>query len=146
MGFEREPTRFRNLTPLESELRVTEPLPPPRVTPWGRFRTWRRARRRPPKTLLGAVGRGLLRLAVAGALGTVAALLLARWLDRPTHIGFYIAGAAVLAVAFMSSAADTGSPYYRERGDREQRVRASFSYALVGLILVCVAVFLEHRL
>src|ERR1044071_4146109 len=102
MGYEREPRRFRQLTPLESELRIPEPPRRVRVTPWRRLRSWR-ARRRPPKTLRGALALGLLRLAVAGAVGTVVALLLARWLDRPTHVGFYLAGAAALAVAFMSS-------------------------------------------
>jgi hypothetical protein len=134
MGYEREPRRFRQLTPLESELRVPEPPRRVRVTPWSRFRTWR-ARRRPPKTLLGALGLGLLRLAIAGGLGTVLAFLFAYWLDRPTHVGFYLAGAAALAVAFMSSAADMGTPYHYDRGEREYRVRASFSYALVGAIL-----------
>jgi hypothetical protein len=142
MGYEREPRRIRKLTPLESELRVPEPPRHARVTPWGRFRTWR-ARRRPPKTRLGGLGLGLLRLAIAGALGTVVALLLARWLDRPTHVGFYLAGAGVLAVAFMSSAADMGSPYYYDQAEREYRVRTSFSYALVGAILIGTAVVLE---
>jgi len=142
MGYEPEPRRARTLTPLDSELRAPEPPRHARVTLWGRFRMWR-ARRRPPQTLLGALALGLLRLAIAGALGTVVALLLARWLDRPTQVGFYLAGAAVLAVAFMSSAADMGTPYYYDHYERGYRVRASFSYVLVGAILICVAVVLE---
>ena len=141
MGYEREPTRVRQLTPLESELRP-EPPRDARITPWVRFRR-RQARPRPPKTLLDAIGLGLVRLAAAGSLGTVVAVLLAHWLDRPTPVGFYLAGAAVLAVAFMHSAADMECPYYFNRAEREYRVRASFSYALVGAILIGVAVVLE---
>jgi len=144
MGYEREPRRVRKLTPLESELRAPDLPPHARVTSWSRFRTWR-SRRRHPKTLLGAVGLGLLRLAIAGTLGTGFALLLVRWLDRPTHVGFYLVGAALLGVAFMSSAADMGSPYYYDQAEREYRVRGSFSYAHVGAILIAAAVLLEIR-
>jgi hypothetical protein len=45
----------------------------------------------------------------------------------------------------MSSAADMGSPYYYHQTEREYRVRASFSYALVGAILIAAAVVLEIR-
>src|SRR5260221_2487216 len=120
MGYEREPRRVRKLTPLESELRAPEAPRHARITPWGRFRTWP-ARRHPPQPLLGALGLGLVRLAIADALGTVVALLLARWLGRPTQVGFYVVGAAVLAVAFMHSAADMGSPYHFNRAEREYR-------------------------
>jgi hypothetical protein len=86
---------------------------------------------------------GLLRLAIAGGLGAGAAFAIAHWLGRDLAIGFYIAGAAMLAVAFMTSAADMGSPYYDDPGEREYRVRSSFSYALVGLVLIGVAGALE---
>src|ERR1041385_3750218 len=142
MGYDEEPPRIRRLTPLESELRIPAPAPPARSTPWRRYRSWRAARR-PPQTLRGVLVRGLLRLAVAGATGTGAALLLAHLLGRPVHVGFYLAGAAVLAFAFMYSAADMGSPY-QNQFEREHRVRASFSYVLVGAVLIGVAVALER--
>jgi len=85
----------------------------------------------------------LVRLAIAGGLGAGAAFAIARWLGRDLAVGFYIAGAAVLAVAFMSSAADMGSPYYDDRGEREYRIRSAFSYVLVGLVLIGVAVAFE---
>lgn len=143
MGYDDAPKRRRGLTPMESELR-TQAAPPttPQRGLWSRWLSWRR-RRRPPRTLAGALALGLLRLAVAGGLGAVAAIAIAHWLGRDLAVGFYIAGAAVLAVAFMSSAADMESPYYVDRGEREYRIRLSFSYVLVGLVLVGIGVALE---
>lgn len=143
MGYDRSPERRRQLTPMESELRAqAHPRATPRSGSWSRFRSWRR-RRRPPRTLRGALAAGLVRLAVTTCLGAGAAWLIAELLGRDLSTGFYIAGAAVLAVAFMSSAADMGSPYYADRGEREYRVSSSFSYVLVGLVLIGIAVALE---
>ncbi len=49
----------------------------------------------------------------------------------------------MLAVVFMTSAADRGTLYNEDRGGREYRVRSSFSYALVGLVLIGVGVAVE---
>jgi hypothetical protein len=43
----------------------------------------------------------------------------------------------------MSAAADMGTPYYYDQAERGSRVRASFSYVLVGAILIGAAVVLE---
>lgn len=82
---------------------------------------------------------------MALAVGAAAALLVARLLDRPLTIGLYIAGATTLGLTFFMTAADDSTPYYIGQHEREQRVRISLSYALVGLILIGAGVVLEAR-
>ncbi len=135
------------LTPFESELRadVSITLPEPRRKgPWRRFQTWRR-HRRPPRTLRGAILVGLTRLSVALGVGTGAASIVVRWFDKSWVTAFYVVGAFVLATAVFFSAADLDRPSYYDRGEREYRVRASFSYVLVGALLVGIGVLLEAR-
>jgi len=84
-----------------------------------------------------------VRLAVAGAIGTAAALLFDHWLDRPTPVGFYFAGAAFLPGAVVSSAGVAGAPPV-DRSEREYTVRAGFSYALVGAVMIAAGVALER--
>ena len=52
---------------------------------------------------------------------------------------FYAVGAFVLATA------DTESPNYYGNTEREYRVRASFSYVLVGILLLGIGILLETR-
>lgn len=82
-------------------------------------------------------------------MGTAIAVLAARLLDRSLAIGFYLAGAALLAVAFLSSAAasENAHPHgHTVAGGAEGKellVRRSLSYALVGFVLAGVGVLLE---
>jgi hypothetical protein len=110
---------------------------------WQRLR--RRRRRPPPKTLAGAIGVGLLRIAIALAAGTAVALVASAVIDRSTAVGFYIAGAIMLAIAFMTSAADINTPFYGwdDQEHHELQVSRSFSYIFVGLVLVGIGVVLE---
>ena len=140
---------MRKLTPFESELRSEAPRsfgPPRRRGPWSRFLTWRRRRRpQPPRTLRGAIFVGLVRLAVALAAGSGVAALVVRWFDKSWVVAFYAVGAFVLATAVFFSAADTESPNYYNSSEREYRVRASFSYVLVGTLLLGIGLVLETR-
>ena len=52
-------------------------------------------------------------------------------------------GAFVLLAGFMLSAGNVGTPYYYSSGEREQRVRLSFSYALAGFVVLAVAVAVD---
>ena len=136
------PERRRSLTPLESELRTggeTSVRRRPRL----RERLPRRRERRPPTTLGGVIARGLLRLGIAVAAASGVALLINHFVGRGTAFGFYIVGAAVLAVAFMTSAADVNSPYYYRVAEREQRVNMSFAYILAGVIVVAIGVLID---
>lgn len=140
-----EPRRRRALTPLSGELRAEAPRTEPFAGGPGlraRIGAWRR-RRRPPQTLRGALALGLVRLVVALAAGAGIAYATAAILDRTLAVGFYVAGALLLAVAFMSSAADVTTPFYWGTGERALRVNRSFSYALVGVMLVGIGLLVE---
>lgn len=89
------------------------------------------------------IARGLLRLGIAVAAASGVALLINHFVGRGTAFGFYIVGAAVLAVAFMTSAADVNSPYYYRVAEREQRVNMSFAYILAGVIVVAIGVLID---
>src|SRR6266550_863920 len=98
----------RSLTPLESELRIDPvPLTDERPSLLGRFHAWR-ARREPPTTRRGVIAHGLLRLTIALGVATGLAFLVDHFKGGNTAVGFYIVGAALLAVAFMTSATSTG--------------------------------------
>ena len=60
-------------------------------------------------------------------------------------IGLYIAGAALLAVAVVTSSTGIVDPFYSEveRGERERRVSYSFSYAAAGLAVIALGVLVE---
>ncbi len=136
------PERRRSLTPLESELRAHQEAPITRE-PSLLDRLRRRRERRPPTTLAGVVARGLLRLAIAVGVASGVALAVDHWTGRTTAFGFYVVGAAVLAIAFLTSASDLSMPYYYRRGDREQRIRMSFAYMLAGALVVAIGVAIE---
>jgi hypothetical protein len=135
--------RRTSLTPLESELRFPETVQPRAPSAWQHTRRRLRRERRPPKTLHGAIAAGILRLALAVALASVAALLVDRWLDRTTALGFYIVGASVLAAAVLMSAGDVGTPYYYGQLERERRVKLSLSYVVAGVLVIAIAVAIE---
>jgi hypothetical protein len=144
LGFEPDERKIRKPTPFESELRATESVSAGTRSVWQRLLTWRRQKRdRVLQAPGGYVILGLARLGVAFAAGAGVAVLVARLFDRSLAIGFYIAGAAVLALAFFLSAADEQTPYYYGRDEREYRVSVSLSYGLVGLVLLGFGVVLE---
>jgi hypothetical protein len=74
----------------------------------------------------------LVRIGLAVAVSAGVALLIDCFLDRSPAVAFYIAGAVVLAVAFLFSASDTESAYW----DAEERVRGSFLYMVVGGLVI----------
>ena len=136
------PERRRFLTPFESELR--EPATPSASKP-SRFER-RRSSRRPPTTTRGAVARGLIRLGIAVGIASGIALLVSHFVGRGTAFGFYIVGAAILAIAFFTSASPVGNRYSYDSaapGEREQRVNWSFAYMLAGAIVVGIGVLIE---
>lgn len=134
--------RRRTLTPFESELRFDDPLHP--AAPKRRPRLRRRHRvRLPPTTLPGAVAHAIVRLVVVIAVATGVAVLLDHLADRPAAFGFYVVGAFVLFAGFMLSSADMGTRYSVSRGEREQRVRLSFSYVFAGVVIIAVAVAVD---
>jgi hypothetical protein len=135
------PERRRSLTPLESELRPSHTPIADKPSVIERLR--RRRERRPPTTLRGAVARGLLRLGIAVGVASGVALAVDHWTGRSTAFGFYVVGAAVLAIAFLTSASDLSTPYYYRRGNREQRIRMSFAYMLAGALVVAIGVAIE---
>jgi hypothetical protein len=133
----------RSLTPLESELRFSEhSLEAGKPTLLDRFR--RRRARKAPTTPAGAIAQGLLRLGIAVGLASGLAGLLDLWLGRAPALGFYIVGAAVLAVAVGTSAGMGGrfGAYYLI-GGRERRVNLSLAYALAGGVVIAIAVAIE---
>src|SRR5947208_13947200 len=71
--------RRTSLTPLESELRFPGEVQPEGPSAWERTRRRLHRERRPPKTLLGALALGVLRLGIAVALAAGVALLVAHW-------------------------------------------------------------------
>jgi len=135
------PERRHSLTPLESELRI--PHVPPPATKRRRFEGFRRRERRPPTTTRGAVARGLLRLGIAVGIASGVALLIDHFTGRNTQFGFYVTGAAVLAIAFFTSASDMGTRFDDSRGEREHRVSWSFAYMLAGAVVVAIGVVID---
>jgi hypothetical protein len=136
------PRRRRALTPFESELRFDDPFhrdAPKRP----RLRRRKRRERLPPTTLRGAILHAVVRLTVVVAIATGVAVLVDHLADRPAAFGFYVVGAFVLLAGFMLSSADMGTRYYISRGEREQRVRMSFSYVLAGFVIIAVAVAVD---
>jgi hypothetical protein len=134
--------RRTSLTPLESELRFPDVVQPRPPTAWQRTRRRLRRERRPPKTLLGTVVAGLIRLAIATGLASLLALLFDHLLGRQTALGFYLVGGAVLAVG-VGISGGTGRRYYTNQHDRERRVSTSFSYFFAGLVVIAIGVAIE---
>jgi hypothetical protein len=137
-----EPRRRRQLTPLEAELRPRE-LPREPRPPGLLRRILRRRERRPPTTLAGAIGRAVVRLGVVVAVATAAALLVDHYLHRATSLGFYIAGAFVLAASVLMSTSAPGQPYYFRQAGREGRVSLSLSYAFAGFVIIGIAIAID---
>jgi hypothetical protein len=132
--------RRRHLTPLESELTASQD----RTVPGQRsLRERLRRKKRPPTTWAGAVAQGLIRLGITVGVASGVAVAVNHWVDRGTAFGFYIVGAALLAVAFGLSAADFSTPHYYGRGERERRVSMSFSYILAGAVVVGIGVAID---
>lgn len=132
--------RRRSLTPLESELRVR---PQPESEKPSRFERLRSRERRPPTTTRGAVARGLLRLAIVVGAASGLALLIDHVSGRSTAFGFYILGAVILGIAFMTSASNMGARGAYTQAEREHRVTWSFSYILAGAIVVVLGVLID---
>jgi hypothetical protein len=110
----------------------------------GRLERLRRRRpKRPPTTLAGILAAGLGRLGIAVGAASGIALVVAHWTGRNTAFGFYVVGAGLLAVAFLSSAANVSTPYYYRQADRERRVSMSFAYMLAGGVVVAIGVIVE---
>lgn len=143
MGYDDPARRRRTLTPLSGELRAEQRGPAPRRRGLLRSVADRRRRRQPPRTVAGALAWAAVRLALAVGLAAVAAVVAARWLDRPPEIGFYLVGACILGMAFLLSAADVQSIHDDDRAEREYRVRASLVWILVGALVLGIAVVLE---
>jgi hypothetical protein len=135
--------RRTSLTPLESELRFPDESQPKPPSAWQRTRRRLHRKRRPPKTLLGAIASGLVRLGIAVGLASLGALLVDHWLHRQTALGFYVVGGFVLAAAVLMSAGDVGTPYYYGQREREHRVRLSVSYVVAGLVVIAIGVAIE---
>jgi len=136
------PQRRRSLTPLESELRTrSEPATPSKPNLFERVRG---RERRPATTNRGAVARGLLRLGSAVGAASGVALLIDHFTGRNTQFGFYVVGAAVLAIAFLTSASPMGTRYYSSsRREREQRINWSFAYMLAGALVIAIGVAID---
>ena len=139
---------MRRLTPLEGELHAREPTPlrshvPARRGPWRRFRDWRR-RRRPPQTLGGAIAVGLVKLGIGLAVGSALALLVARLLDRPAAVGFYVLGAVILFAALVGARTNRERmPYEYGESGRPPRARPGMLMGAVGLLLIVTGAILE---
>jgi hypothetical protein len=137
----------RSLTPLTSELSQTfEPARPAR-------------KRRPPRlprlptasTWAGAivigVARFLIIVALLAALAAGIALLLVRGTDiapaRAFTLAFILLGALITLGGFFSSAADMGTEFYYDAGERDSRVSSAFVYVSVGVALLVAGVVID---
>ncbi len=90
------------------------------------------------------MARGLLRLGIAVGAASGVALLIDRFTGRGTPFGFYVTGAALLGIAFFTSASPMGTRYYSSsRGEREQRINWSFAYMLAGALVVAIGVAID---
>lgn len=99
---------------------------------------------RPPRTVAGAIALGLARLAVGVAIGASLALLLARLLDRPSSIGFYLLGAIVLLSGLVGAQASRQRTMYEYgQAGRPVRARPGITLAAVGVLLMVVGAILE---
>jgi hypothetical protein len=135
--------RRHSLTPLESELRPAA-RPGAAQSRFERFR--RRREKRPPKTTSEAVGRGLIRLGIVVGAASGIALLVDHFTGRSTAFGFYIVGAAIFAIAFMTSTGGMGvrmSYSDISRAERERRVNWSFAYGLAGALVIAIGVLVD---
>ena len=142
------PERRRSLTPLESELRAQADIVTPAV-PSLLTRLRRKYRRGPREavTLAAVIRRALIRLAVAVAAASGVALLIDHWLHRSPALGFYIVGAALLAVAFTTSTGMSGQMggwyFYRGAGEQARRINTGMAYTVAGAIVLGIAVAIE---
>jgi MFS family permease len=142
------PERRHSLTPLESELRAQEhtvaPAAPGLVT---RLRRKLRRAPHPPATIGGVLRRALIRLTVAVAMASGVALLIDHWLHRSRALGFYIVGAALLAVAFSTSVGAAGQMggwyFYRGPNEQARRVNTGIPYIVAGAAVIGIAVAIE---
>jgi hypothetical protein len=134
------PERRRSLTPLESELR---PRAQPEADAPSRFKRFRSREKRPPKTTAEAVVRGLILLGIAVGAASGIALLVDHFTGRAASFGFYVVGAAILAIAFVTSTGGMGARVSYSRGEREQRVNWSFAYMLAGVLVVAIGVLVD---
>jgi hypothetical protein len=128
----------RSLTPLSSELGFDEVRP-------GK-KSWRerlRRERRAPTTRGGAIARGLLRLAVWVAVGVGIALLVNALVHRATAFGFYVTGAGLLAIGFLTSTGSSRGAGYVSQYERAGRVSRSLVWILVGAIVLAIGVLVE---
>ena len=139
--------RRATLTPLESELRATSDLAPATPGFAARFRRRLRRGRATPTTLPGAVLHGLARLAVAVAVASGIALLVDHWLHRTVALGFYIVGAALLAVAFgTTSGTGRGASWQTVSygsDERARRLNLGVAYIIAGGLVLAIGVALE---
>jgi MFS family permease len=140
--------RRRSLTPLESELRAPEhpvsPAAPRLVT---RLRRGYRREPRGPVTLTAVITRALIRLGIAVALASAVALLIDHWLHRSRALGFYVVGAALLAVAFSTSVGASGQMggwyFYRGPNEQARRINTGIAYIVAGAVVIGIAVAIE---
>jgi small-conductance mechanosensitive channel len=139
-----ERRRRRTLTPMSGEVVVRDISDEVRRARPRRLATLLRLPHLPhARTTTGAIAIGLVRVAIALVPCIGIALLIDHFLDRSPAIAFYLVGASVLATAFLFAAADTESRYYWDAEEREERVRMSVSYMLVGGLLIAIGVVLE---
>ena len=92
------------------------------------------------------MARGLLRLGIAVGAACGIGLLVDHFAGRGWSFGFYVVGAGLFAIAFLTSASPMGSRVYystASRGEREQRVSMSFAYMLAGAVLVLIGVAID---
>jgi hypothetical protein len=139
--------RRRSLTPLASELTETfEPAKParrrrlPGLPRLPRATTWTGA-------IAVGIARFLIVVAVLGGLAAGVALLVV-WLTdtepaRAFTLAFVGLGALIVLGGFFSSAADMGSEYYYDVGERVSRVRSSIVYAAVGATLLAAGLVID---
>jgi hypothetical protein len=139
--------RRTTLTPLESELRARETVAPATPGLVTRFRRRFRRKRPRPTTLAGAVLHGLVRLGLAVAVASGIALLLDHLLHRSTALGFYIVGAALLAVAFGTSTglgrAAAWQAYTYGTDTQARRFNLGVAYVVAGAVVIAIAVAIE---
>ena len=144
MAYDGEPPRRRGLTPLSGEIVTAEEPIDRRQGRVARVAAWRR-RREPPRTFAGALLLAAVRLSLAACVASVVAVVVARQLDRPAQIGFYLVGAGILGLAFLFSAAESDRTWWDapSRAEREYRVSASLVWVLVGAVVLAIGIVLE---
>jgi heme/copper-type cytochrome/quinol oxidase subunit 1 len=97
--------------------------------------------------LSGAILQGLIRLTISAGIASGIALLVDHFLDRSAALGFYIVGAALLAVAFSTSSGMSGRMggwymYHAVEG-RERRFNLGVAYIAAGAVVVGIGVAIE---